>query len=156
MNATFKPRHTNIHWILPWGIETLVHFENKATSSSVDWLFSVETYNNSYKTLHAHNWNEETWIFQNKVVEHIVKVSIEKATLILHAHVTYGIDNLDETGHAWMVQNQQHSNMTYKIPLPFTNYVCCTCEWALCENLCKHQVVVFLTCTNFTKENILQ
>jgi hypothetical protein len=34
--------------------------------------------------------------------------------------------------------------------------MCCTCEWALCGNLCKHQVVVLFTCTNLTKENIIQ
>jgi hypothetical protein len=55
-----------------------------------------------------------------------------------------------------MVQSQQHLNMTYKVPLPFTKYACYTCEWALCGNLCKHQVVNFLTCTDFTKENIIQ
>ncbi len=84
----------------------LVNVENEAASRLVDWLVSVETYNNSYKTLHAHNWNEETWVYQNKVVEHIVKVSSKKATLILHTHATHGIVDLDETGHAWMVQNQ--------------------------------------------------
>ncbi len=156
MNDTFKPRHTSIHWILPWGIEALVHFEDETASKLTYWLVSVEIYNNSYKTLHAHNWNEETWVYQNKVVEHIVKVGIEKATLILHTHVTHGIDDLDETSHACMVQNQQHSNMKYKVPLPFTKYACCTCEWALCENLCKHQVALLLTCTNLTKKNIIQ
>ncbi len=40
---------------------------------------------------------------RNKVVEHIVKTSIEKATLILHTNVTHGIDDSNETGHAWMV-----------------------------------------------------
>jgi hypothetical protein len=78
------------------------------------------------------------WVYQNKIVKQIVKVSIEKATLIRHTHVTHGIDDLDEISHACMVHNQQHSNMTYKVPLPFTKYACCTCEWALCENLCKH------------------
>jgi hypothetical protein len=42
---------------------------------------------------------------KNKVVEHIVKASVEKATLILHTHVTHGIDDLNETSHAWMVRN---------------------------------------------------
>jgi hypothetical protein len=51
---------------------------------------------------------------------------------------------------------QQHLKMTYKVPLPFTKYVCCTCEWALCGNLCKHQVVIFLTCIDLIKENIIQ
>jgi len=44
----------------------------------------------------------------------------------------------------------------YKVPLPFIKYACCTCEWALRGNLCKHQVVIFLTCTNLTKENIIR
>jgi len=30
---------------------------------------------------------------KNKVVEHIVKTNIEKATLILHTNVTHGIDD---------------------------------------------------------------
>ncbi len=40
---------------------------------------------------------------KNKVVEHIVKMSVEKATLILHTNVTHGIDDLNAIGHAWMV-----------------------------------------------------
>jgi hypothetical protein len=55
MNATFKPRHTSINWILPWGIETLVLFGNKGASRLANWLVSVETHNNGYKTLYAHN-----------------------------------------------------------------------------------------------------
>jgi len=92
---------------------------------------------------------------KNKVMEHIMKVSIEKATLILHTHVTNGINDSNKTGHVWMVQSQQHPNMTYKVPLPFTKYACCTHEWALHGNLCKHQVVL-LTCIDLTKENIIQ
>jgi hypothetical protein len=93
---------------------------------------------------------------RNKVVERIVKTSAEKATLIPLTNVTHGIDDLNETGHTWMVRNQQHPNMTYKVPLPFTKYACCTCEWALRGNLCKHQVAIFLTCTDFTRKNIIQ
>ncbi len=37
---------------------------------------------------------------KNKVVKHLVKVSIKKATLILHTH---GIDVLNKIGHAWVV-----------------------------------------------------
>ncbi len=40
---------------------------------------------------------------RNKVAEHIVKMSVEKATLIPHTNVTHGIDDLNQTGHAWMV-----------------------------------------------------
>jgi hypothetical protein len=43
---------------------------------------------------------------KNKVMEHIMKTNIEKATLIIHTHVTHGIDDSNETGHAWMVQSQ--------------------------------------------------
>jgi hypothetical protein len=93
---------------------------------------------------------------RNKVVERIVKTSFEKATLILHTNVTHGIDDSNETGHAWMVRSQQYLNMTYKIPFPFTKYVCCTCEWALLGNLCTYQVAIFLTCIDLTKENIIQ
>jgi len=46
--------------------------------------------------------------------------------------------------------------MTYKLPLPFTKYVYCTCEWALRGNLCEPQVAIFLTCSDLTKENIIQ
>jgi hypothetical protein len=75
---------------------------------------------------------------KNKVMKHIVKMNIhEKATLIPHTHVTHGIYDSNKTNHAWMVQSQQHLNMTYKVPLPFTKYVYYTCEWALHGNLCK-------------------
>ncbi len=93
---------------------------------------------------------------RNKIVERIVKTNAEKATLIPHTNVTHGIDDLNETSNAWMVRNQQHPNMTYKVPLPFTKYVCCTCEWALHGNLCKHQVAIFLTCIILIKKNIIQ
>jgi hypothetical protein len=93
---------------------------------------------------------------KNKVVKHLEKVNIKKVILILHTHVTHGIDVLNETGHAWMVQNQQHPNMTYEVSFPFIKYVCYTCEWMLRRNLCKHQVVLIFTCTNFTKDNNIQ
>jgi hypothetical protein len=40
---------------------------------------------------------------RNKVMKCIVKMSVEKATLIPHTNVTYGIDDSNKTGHAWMV-----------------------------------------------------
>jgi len=46
--------------------------------------------------------------------------------------------------------------MTYKVPLPFIKYVCCTCEWVLHGNLCKHQVAIFFTFIDFIKKNIIQ
>ncbi len=63
-SVTFKPRHTNINWILPWGIEMLVLFGNKGASRSMNWLINVEIHNNGYKTIHAQDWNEETWVYR--------------------------------------------------------------------------------------------
>jgi hypothetical protein len=88
---------------------------------------------------------------KNKAVEHIVKISFEKATLIPDTHITHGRYDSNETNHAWMVQSQQHLNTTYKVPLPFTKHACCTYEWALHGNLCKHQVAIFFTYTNLIK-----
>jgi hypothetical protein len=39
-------------------------------------------------------------LMKNKVVEHIMKSNVEKATLIIHTHVTHGIDDSNETNHA--------------------------------------------------------
>ncbi len=36
-------------------------------------------------------------------MERIVKTNVEKSTLIPHTNVTHGIDDSNETGHAWMV-----------------------------------------------------
>jgi hypothetical protein len=88
-SATFKLRHTSINWVLLWDIETLVLFRNKGALRLAGWLLSVEIHNKGYKTLHEHGWNEEIHFIKGKVVKHIVKVSIEKATLILHTYVTY-------------------------------------------------------------------
>jgi hypothetical protein len=63
----------------------------------------VETHNNNYKTLHTQAEMKKHRFIKNKVVEHIVKANIEKATLILHTHVTHGINDSNETGHAWIV-----------------------------------------------------
>ncbi len=98
---------------------------------------------------------EKCKFIKNKVVEHIVKTNIKKATLILHTNVIHWIDDLNKTSHAWMVRNQ-HLNMTYKVPFTFTKYVCCTCEWVVHGKLCKHQVVILLTCINLTKKHIIQ
>ncbi len=51
-SVAFKPRHTNIHWILPWGIETLVVLRDKRASRFANYSFSVDTHNNGCKTLH--------------------------------------------------------------------------------------------------------
>jgi len=53
--------------------------------------------------MHAQVEMKKLGFIKNKVVEHILKVNIEKATLIPHTHVTHEIDDSNETNHAWMV-----------------------------------------------------
>ncbi len=155
MSATSKLGHTSINWVLPWGIETNYLWKQKA-SKLMNWLLVWRfTTMVSKHYMHTAKMKKHGFI-KNKVVEHIVNVNIKKATLILHINVTHGIDDSNKTGHAWMVWNQQHLNMTYKVPFPFTKYVCCTCEWVLHGNLCKHQVVILLTCIDLTNKNIIQ
>ncbi len=61
---------------------------------------------------------------KNKVVEHIVKTSIENVTLIPRTNVTHEtIDDSNETNHAWMVRNQ-HLNMTYKVGPTSLHKIC--------------------------------
>jgi hypothetical protein len=43
---------------------------------------------------------------KNKVMERIMKTSVEKATLIPNTNVTHGIDDSNKINHAWMVQSQ--------------------------------------------------
>jgi hypothetical protein len=51
--------------------------------------------------IHASKMKKHRFI-KNKDVEHIVKTSVEKATLIPHTHVTHGMHDSNEIGHAWM------------------------------------------------------
>jgi hypothetical protein len=82
-NVAFKPKHTSIHWILPWGIEMLVVLGDKKVLRLVDWLVNAKIHNNGCKTLHTHMAKiKKCGFIKNKVVECIVKTSVEKATLI--------------------------------------------------------------------------
>jgi hypothetical protein len=39
-----------------------LYLETKRVSRLTNWLVSVEIHDNGYKTLRAHNWNEEMWV----------------------------------------------------------------------------------------------
>jgi hypothetical protein len=87
--------------------------------------------------------------FKNKVVEAIVTQSVEKTTLIPFTHVyqpTLGSDG---------ALGQHLPNVTYAMKFLFTKLSCSTCEWALRGNMCKHQIVVILTCTYIIEEDII-
>ncbi len=42
------------------------------------------------------------------------------------------------------------------VKFPFIEIFCYTCEWALRGNMCKHQIVVILTCIDIFQEDIIQ
>jgi len=119
----------------------------------IHWLVGVEIHNHFAR--HYMHMAKMKWHGIIKVLEHNVKTSFEQGELIPNTHVNHEIDNLIEMGHAWMVQSTHHPDVRYKVPLPFTHYMCCMCEWALCGNLCKHQVVVSITCIDFTPKTII-
>ncbi len=82
--------------------------------------------------------------------------NIDKASQIPHTNVIPPTFEGDDGDDVWRVQNQHHLSVTYKIHAHFTEYTSCTCEWALRSNFCKHQVIILLTCTNLTRENMME
>jgi hypothetical protein len=154
MSPIFKPRHSSLHLVISWGIEMMVLLGDKRVlgSSSIDWLVWRFT---TIVARHYMHMAKMKWHRIIKVLEHNVRASFEQGALIPNTHVNHEIDNLIERGHAWMVQSTHLLDVKYKVPLPFTHYMCCMCEWTLCGNLCKHQVVVFITCIDFTPKNII-
>jgi hypothetical protein len=89
----------------------------------------MEVNHNNNKTLHAHDGNEEMRFHKkNKVMECIIKVSIEKVPLIPPIYVFQPTYEGDEDGGIWMAKSQQHSNVIYKFQSPFIKYAFCTCE----------------------------
>ncbi len=89
---------------------------------------------------------------KNKVVEATITRSVKKATLIPLTHV-YQLTV--ESDVAWGVWSQRLPNIIYAMKFSFTKISCCTCEWALWRNMCKHQIVMILTCINITHEYII-
>jgi hypothetical protein len=55
----------------------------------------------------------------------------------------------------WGVRSQCLPNVMYVMKFPFTKIFCYTCEWALRGNMCKHQIVVILTCIDIFQKNII-
>jgi hypothetical protein len=69
---------------------------------------------------------------KNKVMEHIVRMNVQKATLIPFTHVS---QPSFETNGYWIIRSQFLVDVEYKMKYLFTKYSSCTCEWALRENL---------------------
>jgi hypothetical protein len=91
-------------------------------------------------------------VIKNKVMEAIITRSVEKAALIPLTHVYQ--PTLESDG-ACSVRSQHLPNIIYAVKFPFVEIFCYTCEWALRRNICKHQIVVILTCTNISQNDII-
>jgi hypothetical protein len=89
---------------------------------------------------------------KNKVMEAIITRNVEKATFIPFTHVHQ--PTLESDG-AWGVWSQCLPNGTYMVKFPFTEIFCCTCEWALRGNMCKHQIVLIFTCIDIFQQDII-
>ncbi len=89
---------------------------------------------------------------KNKVMEAIITWSVEKATFIPFTHVYQRTFKSDG---AWGIRNQRLPNVIHSVKFPFTEIFWGTCEWALRGNMCKHQIVVILTCINISQEDII-
>jgi hypothetical protein len=85
-------------------------------------------------------------------MEAIITQNVEKVALIPLTHVYQ--PTLESDG-AWGVRNQHLPNIIHAVKFSFTKIFCCTCEWALRRNMCKYQIVVILTCTNISQEDII-
>ncbi len=85
-------------------------------------------------------------------MEVIITQNVGKTTFIPLIHVYQ--PTLENDG-AWGVRSQHLPNVIYVVKSPFTEITCCTCEWALRGNMCKHQIVAILTCTNIFREDII-
>jgi hypothetical protein len=60
-----------------------------------------------------------------------------------------------ESNGVLVVWSQCLVNVMHQVMYTFIKYPCCSCEWALWENLCKHWIMVILMCTNIIQETSL-
>jgi hypothetical protein len=89
---------------------------------------------------------------KNKVVEAIFTRSVEKVALIPFTYVCQPTFKSDGT---WGIRSQCLPNVTYVVKFPFIKIFCCTREWALQGNMCKHQIVVIFACINIIQHGII-
>ncbi len=116
----------------------------------IDWLVWWLTTTIAHHYMHTLKMKKKSFI-KNKVMEAIITQSVEKVAFIPLTHV---YQPTFESG-TWGVWSQYLPNVIYAVKFPFIKIFCCTCEWALWGNMCKHQIVVILTCTNIFQEDII-
>ncbi len=84
-------------------------------------------------------------------MECIIKANVEKVLLIIIANMKW---SSLESWSAWTMMSQRTPKHMYEVEYPFTEYANYTYDWALCGNLCKHQIVIILAYTYVTAEII--
>ncbi len=80
---------------------------------------------------------------------------MDKTKLITHINVIQFTLEGEDNVNAWKVKNQTHIHVIYNLNYIFIEYASFTCKWALSGNLCKHQVIILLACSNLTNDDIV-
>jgi hypothetical protein len=116
------------------------------------WLVGVEVNYNCGTTLYASGRDEKVGVYKEQGRGTIYGSKCGEG---IH-DPTHRCDSTNTNVSAWMVHNQHHLGVIYNLHAPFIKYASCTCRWALCKNSCKHQIVVFMTCTNLISSNNIE
>ncbi len=91
---------------------------------------------------------------KNKAIQLLVATNVYKTRLIAHIDVIQPTLESEDNVNHWNVRSQTHLNVIYNQNFPFIEYASYTYEWALRGNLCKHQVIILLACTNLSIDDI--
>jgi len=91
---------------------------------------------------------------KNKVIQRLVTSNVYKTRLITHTDVIQPTLESEDNVNVWNVRSQTHLNVIYILNFPFIEYASCTCKRVLHENLCKHQIVILLACTDLISNDI--
>ncbi len=114
----------------------------------IDWLVWRLTTTIAHHYMHTMEMKKKN--YKTRPWRPLWKRMWKKPTLnILITHVAK--PTFDNNG-VLVVWSQCLVNVMHQVMYTFTQYPCCSCEWALWENLCKHWIMVILMCTNITQE----
>jgi len=106
----------------------------------IDWLVWRLTTITTWHYFHTFEMKKRGFI-KNKVVKHIVKTNVEKATILIP--LTHVSQLSFETYGYWIIRSQHLANVATKWSTHLQNSKLHICEWALRRNLCKHQTLLF-------------
>ncbi len=121
----------------------------------INWLVWRLTMTMARHYMHQAEMKKQRFI-KNKVMAQLVVANVDEACWISHINVISPTFEGNDGDDVWQVRSQHHFSVTYNIYAPFTEYTSCTSKWALWNNFCKHRIVILLTCTNLTMENLIE